>query len=246
MIISGFTFVHNALVGGYPIREAVRSVLPFVEELVAVDLESTDGTREVLKSLGCRVIDGHWGTKAEMTLCKAHALHTACKGDAIIHFEADEVWDNSLLREVTRRLTNGERSLAVWRIQLEQNFQRCRWYPHQVHRVFQPGKANKDPNRGHTTKEHESAKLVGQEHGFIYDITNCFRDNFRNRVAQNFDLWRDTPNFRAVQEHYLEPIRQMDDAQITAFLSDPRWELKTSPFNLPAVLKPLVGKTLYE
>lgn len=214
MILSGFSFVHNAIIGGYPIREAIKAVQPFVEEVVVVDMESTDGTRDVLKSLGCKIIEGEWGHEAETTLGKAHALHTHCRGHAVIHFEADEVWDNTLLREVVRRLTNGERALSVWRTQLTENFQRIRWYPHAVHRVFEPGKATKDPARGHTTKEHDGVPRIGIEHGQIWDITNCFRDNYVGRVNQNFELWQDVKNLKRVPEHYLEPIKQMTEAEV--------------------------------
>lgn len=246
MILSGFTFVHNAIAGGYPIREAVRAVQPYVDEVVAVDMESTDGTRDVLKQLGCRIIDGKWGNEAETTLGVAHALHKSCKGDIVIHFEADEVWDNNLLREVIRRLTNGEKALSVWRTQLTENFQRIRWYPHLVHRVFQPGKATKDPKRGHTTVEHETAGVIGIEHGQIWDITNCFRDDYIGRVNQNFELWQDVKNLKRVPNHYLEPIKQMTDAEVTTFLSEPHWEWKTTPIKIPDILKPLVGKVKYE
>ena len=51
MKVSGFTFVHNALAGGYPVAEAIAAVKPHVDEVVAVDMGSDDGTREVLDRL---------------------------------------------------------------------------------------------------------------------------------------------------------------------------------------------------
>jgi len=42
MKVSGFTFGHNLVEGGYPLVEALLSVYPYVSEMVAVDIESTD------------------------------------------------------------------------------------------------------------------------------------------------------------------------------------------------------------
>lgn len=242
MKISGFTFVHDALNGGYPIREAVRAVADYCDEVVAVDMQSTDGTRAVLESLGCRIVDGQWGTKAEMTLCKAHALHTECRHDQIVMFEADEVWDDRLIRSVvTQRLTNA----LVYRIQVEQNFQKMRWSHHLVHRVFQKGKAHKDPNRGHTSKEHDSVPVrLSPDHGLIYDCCYCFRDQWESRAIQNGALWGESPQLlRCTPDHFLyKPQAE----SLEKLLADERWTFKTSPFDLPDILKPLVGVTKYE
>lgn len=246
MKISGFTFVHNALTGGYPLREAVRAVAPYVDDVVAVDMQSTDGTRAVLESLGCRIIDGQWGTKSELTLRKAHALHTECRHDQILHFEADEVWDDRLVYTAVTMASNGLPSLSVHRLQVEQNFQRVRWYPELVHRVFQKGQAHKDPTRGHTTEEHESALPIGPEFGFLWDVTNCFRDQFVARARQNAALWEQEPNFKRVPIHSHMPLHQMSEAEIESFLAEPHWTWTDTPLAIPAILKPLVGKVRYE
>ena len=95
MKISGFTFAHNAISGGYPVVEAILSVYPYVSEMVAVDIESTDNTRHVFEQLGCKILDGKLnGTD---TVNDAFKLHTACQGDLIIFFEADEVFALSRL-----------------------------------------------------------------------------------------------------------------------------------------------------
>ena len=131
-IVSGFTYVHNAIAGGYPILEAIHSVIDFVDEIVVVDCQSTDDTRRLLERLAkddsykLRVIDGKWGSEAGETLKRAHFLHTFCEGDVIIHFEADEVFDRLLIQEINLEIECGNYDLAVWRIQLEQNFQRVR------------------------------------------------------------------------------------------------------------------------
>jgi hypothetical protein len=124
---SGFTFIHNAIESGYPIVEAIRSVQPFVDDVIVVDMQSTDGIRETLNKLKVRIINGFWGNQAGETLCQAHSLYRRCSGDIIIHFEADEVYEPQLLENIIHLINQGVTDIAVHRLQLEQNFQRCRW-----------------------------------------------------------------------------------------------------------------------
>ena len=62
MYISGFTFIRNALKLDYPVREAILSVLPLVDEMVVAVGSSEDTTRELIESLGpkIRIIDTVW------------------------------------------------------------------------------------------------------------------------------------------------------------------------------------------
>ena len=75
-MISGFTFIHNALKAGIPIRESIRAVEPHVDEIVVVDAQSNDGTRELLETLDVRIIDAEWGVDGGETLKRLHAMHT--------------------------------------------------------------------------------------------------------------------------------------------------------------------------
>lgn len=240
MKVSGFSFVHNALIAGYPIVEAIHSVLPYVDEMVVVDCASTDGTRELLQQLGVLIIDGEWGNQAGETLKAAHALHCLCAGDVIVHFEADEVFDQSLIEEISIEIEMGNYNLAVWRIQLEQNFQRVRWYPEPVHRVFKKGTVVK---QGHTTNAHSIAKVIDNRWGYLWDITNCFRDQWLKRNHQQANLWDEEPQYRRVPIHFMHSIL-VDD--IDKMLTEPHWTWQTTPFNIPEILRPLVGKTRYE
>jgi len=246
MMISAFSFIHNALEGGYPLREGIMAVQPFVEEIVVVDAASTDGTRDLLERIGqrlgrqLRILDADWGTEAGKTLARLHAMNDQCRGDVVVHFEGDEYWDGMLLAEAVRLVKNGVLDVAVHRLQVEQNFQRCRWWPWPVHRIFPKGSVVKV---GETTDRKDDAALLGAEHGLLWDVTNCFRDNWLGRVQNQADLWHGKPSFKMVPSHFME-AREVED--VGDFLAQPHWTWTRSPFDLPGPLERLVGMTRYE
>jgi glycosyltransferase involved in cell wall biosynthesis len=63
MLISGFTFIRNAIKFDYPVVEAIRSVLPLCDEFIVAVGNSEDNTRELVQSIGesrIRIIDTIW------------------------------------------------------------------------------------------------------------------------------------------------------------------------------------------
>lgn len=98
MRISGFSFVRNAVSLGYPVREALASILPLVDELVVVvaRAEPDDGTRELVASLDdprLRILEADWDESR-----REHAYSDltnvaldACAGDWCLYVQADEI-----------------------------------------------------------------------------------------------------------------------------------------------------------
>lgn len=245
--ISGFTFIHNALAAGYPIYESIMAVLRYVDEIVVVDMQSTDGTREFLSGMRkVHIIDGVWepGTGGAC-LAKAHAQHEHCKNDVILHFEADEVYDHSLVQYITEASKTCDQ-MAVWRLQVSQNFQRIRWYPTPVHRVFRKGSVTKE---GESTREHKSGKIVplmmDPSCGFLWDVTNCFRDNYLTRCMQQAELWGGRVHRLSTQIHSTLPAKDMTEDEAKTMLEEPHWTWTRSPLALPDELHDLVGMTTY-
>ncbi len=242
--ISGFTFIHNAISSGYPIVEAINAVYPYVDEMVVVDMQSTDGTREVLQRLGVRILDGQWDCQAGETLKAAHSRYTECQGDIIVHFEADEVYEDRLIGKIIDSIGQGHHSLSVYRLQIELNFQRCRWYPEVVHRVFP--KNGRIIKEGHTTANFLDAVIIPVEYGYLWDVTNCFRDNWMNRVAKQAEMRREKPQYLMTPVHALQhAIITEAEAQQNIYGSG-FWHWKETPFAIPEILRPLVGVTKYE
>lgn len=60
--MSGFTFIRNAIKLDYPVKEAILSVLPLVDEMVVAVGRSEDDTRALIESLGSkiRIVDTTW------------------------------------------------------------------------------------------------------------------------------------------------------------------------------------------
>ncbi len=63
MKISGFTIIKNAVLNDYPIVEAIRSVLPVVDEMIVLAGDSEDATKDLLLAIGdakIRIVDSVW------------------------------------------------------------------------------------------------------------------------------------------------------------------------------------------
>ncbi len=253
--ISAFTFGHNLVDSGYPVIEAIRAVQPYVDEVAVVDMQSTDNTADILSKLNedrknyvtdlapVTILSGEWGNQAGETLKAAHSMYKQCSGDVIVHFEADEVYDDLLIKRIIAHIHASDLDncyLAVHRLQLEQNFQRCRWYPKPVHRVWP--KKDQIVKNGETTEQHDKCYILGPGNGYLWDITNCFRDNWLFRIAKQAELRGENQNPLMTAEHVLGNHQFSSEDRF----NDPHWTWQSTPFNIPDILRPLVGMVKYE
>lgn len=119
MRISGFSFARNADKLDYPLREALLSILPVVDELVVAVAEgdADDDTRGLVESVDdprVRIVEGEWddarGAKIYADLTNV-ALE-ACDGDWCFYIQADEALhedDAEPLRERCEELLDDHR-----------------------------------------------------------------------------------------------------------------------------------------
>lgn len=100
MKISGFSMGKNADKLGYPVKEAVMSVLPLVDEFVFAlgDCDEDDRTGELLESINSdklRIIKTSWDLeKYPRGMEHAHQTDIAkehCSGDWLFYLQADEL-----------------------------------------------------------------------------------------------------------------------------------------------------------
>ena len=98
MKVSGFSFLRNAIINGYPFEESIRSILPIVDEFVCVIGESQDDTRARVVAIDdpkIRVIDSQWNESMQdrgfvYGQQKMMAQYN-CSGDWAFYLEGDEV-----------------------------------------------------------------------------------------------------------------------------------------------------------
>jgi hypothetical protein len=100
MKVSAFTYVRNGFTFGYPFIEAIKSVLPIVDEFIVVIGDSYDGSREAVEALGdpkIKIIDTVWDeqlrTGGKVFALQANiGMDNASKdADWLFHIQADEV-----------------------------------------------------------------------------------------------------------------------------------------------------------
>ena len=97
MLLSGFTFIRNAIKYDFPITECVESMLPLLDELVINVGKSEDGTEELiaaLKSPKIRIINSVWDeSKTDRGLVLSEQTNIAleaCRGRWCLYLQADE------------------------------------------------------------------------------------------------------------------------------------------------------------
>lgn len=96
MRIVGCTLVAQARTLDFPVLEAIGSVLPLCDELIVNVGPSTDGTRELIRTLTdprIRVIEGEWNRAlgSAMLAVETQRALDAAAGDWAIYIQADEV-----------------------------------------------------------------------------------------------------------------------------------------------------------
>ncbi|HIJ60916.1 MAG TPA: glycosyltransferase [Nitrospirae bacterium] len=98
MKVSGFTFIRNASILGYPVRESILSILPICDEFVVNIGDSEDDTDEIISSIKdpkIRIIRSQWNekmvTKGFVYGQQKSIAHYNCTGDWAFYLEGDEV-----------------------------------------------------------------------------------------------------------------------------------------------------------
>ena len=98
MKISGFTFLRNADINGYPFIESIRSVLPLVDEFICVVGLSVDDTRTKIESIGdpkIKIVDADWNENMRdrgFVYGQQKMIgQYQCQGDWAFYLEGDEV-----------------------------------------------------------------------------------------------------------------------------------------------------------
>ena len=98
MKVSGFSIIRNGVKFGYPVVEAVSSILPLCDEFIINVGRSDDGTLELVQTLASpklRILEREWDMSLRqggqlISIETNHALQE-CTGDWCFYIQADEV-----------------------------------------------------------------------------------------------------------------------------------------------------------
>ena len=112
MKISGFTFIRNGNLMGYPFKESIMSALPLVEEFVVVVCESADDTKKELERLRdenpkIKLIDSDWNVTKKSGSIMSEKTNIAIKeitGDYGLYVQCDEGIHEKDYDKITRVL----------------------------------------------------------------------------------------------------------------------------------------------
>lgn len=98
MKISGFTFIRNGNVLGYPFIASIKSLLPLCDEVIVNVPNSTDGTLESVRAINdpkIRIVESVWDEQQRTSgLALSHHTNLAlkqCTGDWCVYIQGDEV-----------------------------------------------------------------------------------------------------------------------------------------------------------
>lgn len=262
--LSGCVFIRNALQGAFPVFETIAQFLHLCNEMIVLDLGSTDSTIEFLAEIAqhnpkIKLVfrDSFPCTDAGVFATLANDLIAICQNDNVVYWQADEFWHEDLLKLLEQRLDNGQFDLSFWRIQYRDNFQRVKWFPHLVHRIGCKGSFEFNGDGMNTTRTWDAQICssyggeyfpkwgdMGQEgikpyvNQMVTDISlvGGFRDNISDRRRMHAPFWHEPPDIEGIPE----------SEWYTRALNNPDWTKSESPYNLPVLLRYHVGRTKYE
>jgi glycosyltransferase involved in cell wall biosynthesis len=120
MKVSGFTFLRNAIINGYPFEESIQSLLPIVDEYVVVVGQSDDDTLARVKLIAdpkIRIIETQWNE----SMCDRGYVYGQqkmiaqfnCSGDWAFYLEGDEVLHQDELDSIRASLEHNWRRPEV-------------------------------------------------------------------------------------------------------------------------------------
>lgn len=111
MNVSGFTFLRNAVINGFPFEESIQSLLPLVDEYIVVIGLSDDNTRDrvlAINSPKIRVIDTVWNDhmrdRGFVYGQQKMIGQYACSGRWAFYLEADEVLNEREVPQISKAL----------------------------------------------------------------------------------------------------------------------------------------------
>jgi glycosyltransferase involved in cell wall biosynthesis len=265
--LSGCVFIKDTFKGAFCLFESMHQLLPLCDEFIVMDLGSTDGTLEALKEIEAansklKIIQRTFPYQdAAVFADLANEVISMCNYPSVLYYQADEIWHEDLVNLTRLSLHQGKRNLSFWRVQLKYNFQRIKWFPHPVHRVG-PWDDFIFDNDGMNTNRVFDAEMVGNwgaghfmqwgdkyKHNpialptneMILDVslTGAFLDNIPDRRRMHLPFWNEGDVMPADEQGLSVDIWYNQQKQ------NKEWDLHSTKFNIPEIMKYHLGKRKY-
>jgi glycosyltransferase involved in cell wall biosynthesis len=100
------------------LARTLLAVQALSDDIIVVDSGSTDGTQELAKKLGARVIHNDWiGYGPQKRFCEEQ-----CRYDWMLNIDADEVVPPNLANEIITLFADGEPALDAYKIRIAEIF----------------------------------------------------------------------------------------------------------------------------
>lgn len=173
--VTGLVLTYN----GERLLEKCLKSLDFCDELLVVDSESTDRTREIAKACGARIIVNPWpGPVAQFKLALAEVKTTW-----VVSLDQDEYLTDELRKNIESKLFKKEHVAGYYTPRSSFYFNRFMkysgWYPDYLFRVFRTEKMSVTASGAHYHFEPrgETIKLTG-------DILHYPYENFQQHMEK--------------------------------------------------------------
>ena len=272
--ISACVFVKDSIENPFMLWESMSQLIHLVDEYIVMDLGSTDGTLELLKELAGKnpKIRLEYGTfnlerREKVFADLSNELVGMAKHDLVLQHQADEVFHEKLVDKLGEYLgalqyvgLEGFRGLSFWRIQLENNFQKVKWYPHLINHFDTKERLKYIGDGMSTGRTHDAgvfSDYPSQDWQKLYtpnpstlpmsqmildiSMTGGFLDQIPERRRKHAPIWGENPEVIYLHGHAVN-LQEWYDRES----QNPEWTAQTSPFDLPAVMRFHVGKKRYE
>lgn len=187
-----------------------------------------------------------------------------CKNDLVLYHQADEIWHENLVAMMAKKLEAGihPKGMAFWRYQLRENFQTVKWFPHAVHRVgfrdsfsfvgdgMNTSNYNDPPicsnfdggwfiKWGDVFKDYPTLLPT---HEMILDVSSIggFIENIKLKREKHAPFWNENPNEINLGGYFVNLAQWYQEQQ-----QNMNWFQRKTPFQIPEIMKGLVGETRY-
>jgi glycosyltransferase involved in cell wall biosynthesis len=111
MKVSGFTFIKNGQILGYPFVQSIESILPIVDEFIVNIGESEDETLKIINSINSnkiRIIESKWNgnmqDKGYVYGQQKMIGQFNCSGDWVFYIEGDEIYHENDLENIKKSM----------------------------------------------------------------------------------------------------------------------------------------------